>query len=260
MPSACRNSSLGHVGKLLTGRYSVWTRECYRDVETKAHKKHIKPQGNIKYIIHSVHPLSSFSSAATMKTSTLVTLIGLAGSSLVAGSEPFGYKAGSPESIANLKANIENVVWILLENRPFDNILGGVKRPGLDNAVNNGPFCNPQNVSASNSKKWCSVYKDFDSVKHDPDHSVTGNNMEFYGTYTPNNAAIANGSLTPSLNGFVSRQLSSYKISPKLADEEVMGYYSESEIPTLVDLVDEFTTFNYWHSCVPGVGATPLSP
>jgi phospholipase C len=35
-----------------------------------------------------------------------------------------------------------------------------------------------------------------------------------------------------------------------------MGYYSEDEIPTLVDLVDEFTTFNYWHSCVPGVSAS----
>jgi phospholipase C len=32
-----------------------------------------------------------------------------------------------------------------------------------------------------------------------------------------------------------------------------MGYYSEDEIPTMVDLVNEFTTFNYWHSCVPGV-------
>ncbi|CAL5867492.1 uncharacterized protein PFLUO_LOCUS1711 [Penicillium psychrofluorescens] len=192
-----------------------------------------------------------------MKTSTLASVLGLCGTSVAAAvqksSEPWGYKAGSKESIANLKDKVENVVWILLENRAFDNILGGVHREGLDNVVNNGPFCNPLNVTESHSGKYCTVNKDFDSVLHDPDHSVTGNNLEFFGTYSPDNAAIANGSLTPSLNGFVNRQTAAYpKISAQTASREVMGYYSESEIPTLVDLVDEFTTFNHWHSCVPG--------
>jgi len=31
-----------------------------------------------------------------------------------------------------------------------------------------------------------------------------------------------------------------------------MGYYDEQEVPTLVDIVDEFATFNYWFSCIPG--------
>lgn len=198
-----------------------------------------------------------------MKANTLVPLLGLSSSAAAAAvaassNTPFGYASGSKESIANLKDKIENVVWILLENRSFDNILGGVKRKGLDNVVNNGPFCNPQNVSDPSSTKWCSVYKDFDSVKHDPDHSVTGYNMELYGTYTPSNDAIANGTLKPTMNGFVEQQLVHHKgLDPKVADEEVMGYYSEDEIPTLVNLVDEFTTFNYWHSCVPGVSHEP---
>ncbi|EAW11902.1 putative phosphatidylglycerol specific phospholipase C [Aspergillus clavatus NRRL 1] len=193
-----------------------------------------------------------------MKTNTLVSLLGLSSSAAAAAvstrtSKPFGYASGSKESIANLKDKIENVVWILLENRSFDNILGGVERNGLDNVINNGPFCNLQDVTNPSSAKWCSVYKDFDSVRHDPDHSVTGYNMEQYGTYNPNNADIASGSLKPSMQGFVEQQMAHHKgIDPKLATEEVMGYYSEDEIPTLVDLVDEFTTFNYWHSCVPG--------
>ncbi|KAJ5218205.1 uncharacterized protein N7498_000304 [Penicillium cinerascens] len=193
-----------------------------------------------------------------MKSNTLLPILGLSGSALGAvvarnAQEPFGYKSGSKESIANLKDKIENVVWILLENRAFDNVLGGVHKEGLDNVVNNGPFWNPQLVNETDSKKWYNVYKDFDSVLHDPDHSVTGNNFEFYGTYNPDNKAISNGSLKPDLKGFVEHQMASYpSISAKLATEEVMGYYSESEIPTLVDLVDEFTTFNYWHSCIPG--------
>ncbi|KAJ5240866.1 uncharacterized protein N7469_002457 [Penicillium citrinum] len=193
-----------------------------------------------------------------MKANTLIPLLGLSGTALGAAvtrgnQEPWGYKSGSKESIANLKDKVENVVWILLENRGFDNMLGGVHKEGLDNVVNNGPFCNPESVNQTHSKKWCSTFKDYDSVIHDPDHSVTGVNFEMYGTYNPSNKDIASGKLKPNLNGFVERQMDSYPaISAKRATEEVMGYYSESEIPTLVDLVDEFTTFNYWHSCVPG--------
>ncbi|KAJ5318351.1 hypothetical protein N7476_004771 [Penicillium atrosanguineum] len=123
----------------------------------------------------------------------------------------------------------------------------------LDNVANNGPFWNPQAVNDTSSKKWYNVYKDYDSVLHDPDHSVTGNNFQFYGTYQLDDEAIANGSLKPSMNGFVDRQVARYPdISALRATQEVMGYYSEGEIPTLVDLVDQFATFNYWHSCVPG--------
>ncbi|KAJ5097637.1 hypothetical protein N7456_008358 [Penicillium angulare] len=193
-----------------------------------------------------------------MKANTLIPLIGLSGSALGAAvarstQEPWGYKSGSKESIANLRDKIENVVWVMLENRAYDNILGGVHRDGLDNVVNNGPFWNPQLVNDTKSRKWSSHFKDYDSVLHDPDHSVTGNNFEFFGTYTPDNEAIANGTLKPNLKGFVERQMTSYPdISAQRATDEVLGYYSESEIPTLVDLIDEFTTFNYWHSCVPG--------
>lgn len=194
-----------------------------------------------------------------MKANTFVPLLGLSGSALGAAvaqssNAPFGYTAGSPASIANMKANIENVVWILLENRAFDNILGGVKMAGLDNVVNNGPFWNPENVSDPNSPKLYNQYKDYDSVLHDPDHSVTGNNFEFYGTFSPDNQAIANGTLTPDLKGFLEREMAVYpSISAQRAAQEVMGYYSPDEIPTLVDMMNEFTTFNYWHSSVPGV-------
>lgn len=37
----------------------------------------------------------------------------------------------------------------------------------------------------------------------DPDHSVTGNTIEFYETYTPNNDAIAASTLTTTQRGFV---------------------------------------------------------
>ncbi|KAF5339232.1 hypothetical protein D9757_015179 [Collybiopsis confluens] len=169
------------------------------------------------------------------------------------GSTPFGYKAGTPESVSNLKDKIKHVVWILLENRSFDNILGAVKRPGLDNPANNGLVCNPVNITDLHGATLCDRLRDFDSVVNDPDHSITGNNFEFYGQFAPDNEAIQNGTLTPTNLGFVNKQLISYPaITPDTAAAQVMGFYSEDEIPTLIDVVDGFTTFNRWFSCVPG--------
>jgi phospholipase C len=166
---------------------------------------------------------------------------------------PFGYKAGSAESVSNLKDKIKHVVWILLENRSFDNILGGVNRPGLDNPANNGNVCNPVNLTDPKGATLCTRLKDFDSVLNDPDHSVTGNNLEFYGQFAPDDAAIQSGRLTATNQGFINKQLISYPaITPEVAAAQVMGYYSESEIPTMLDIVDGFTTFNYWFSCIPG--------
>ncbi|KAJ7457212.1 putative phosphatidylglycerol specific phospholipase C [Mycena galericulata] len=166
---------------------------------------------------------------------------------------PFGFKAGSPASVANLKDKIKHVVWVLLENRSFDNILGGVARPGLDNPTNNGNVCNPVNLTSDpKGPTLCDRLKDFDSVANDPDHSVTGNNFEFYGQFAPNNADIQSGKITATNQGFIEKQVISYGISPDLAAAQVMGYYSEAEIPTILNVVDNFATFNYWFSCIPG--------
>ncbi|KAJ7097174.1 putative phosphatidylglycerol specific phospholipase C, partial [Mycena belliarum] len=165
---------------------------------------------------------------------------------------PFGFTAGSPASVANLKDKIKHVVWVLLENRSFDNILGGVKRAGLDNPTNNGEVCNPLNVSAPNGATLCTRSKDFDSIANDPDHSVTGNNFEFYGQFAPNNADIQSGKITATNQGFIQKQTISYNITADLAAAQVMGFYDEAEIPTILDVVDEFATFNYWFSCIPG--------
>lgn len=167
---------------------------------------------------------------------------------------PFGYKAGSPQSIANLKSKVKNVVWILLENRSFDNILGGIKHRGLDNPINNGPYCIPQNLSEPTGKQWCTGSKDFDSVLNDPDHSVTGNNLEFFGQYAPNNADVASGKIKTTNLGFVDRQLAKYTNLPaETGAKQVLNYYSEDQVPVMKNLVEEFITFNYWFSCVPGV-------
>ncbi|EEA26442.1 hypothetical protein TMatcc_005287 [Talaromyces marneffei ATCC 18224] len=183
-------------------------------------------------------------------------LLGLLTFAAVASALPSqGSASTTPSSIQNLKDKIKNVVVLVMENRSFDNLLGGQTLPGLNNPIqSSSPICNPYNVSNPLQGNACSQANDYDSITDDPDHAVYGNNFEFYGTFTPNNAAIAAGTLTPSMQGFVQEQIRGYgsKASKTDLGKQVMNYYTEAQVPTLTALVQNFVTFNYWHSGVPG--------
>lgn len=161
----------------------------------------------------------------------------------------------STGAIENMKAHIKAVVLLVMENRSFDNILGGQTLEGLDNAIYNGPFCNPYNLTDPSLGTVCSVAKDYDSIIDDPDHAVYGNNIEFYGTFNPDNEDILSGKLVAHQQGFVHEQLRLYDSSENwtLLSQQVMNYYTEEQVPVLTSLVQNFVTFNYWHSAIPGV-------
>lgn len=164
---------------------------------------------------------------------------------------------GSPQSINNLKDKIKHVVHIILENRSFDNILGGFTIGDMDTAARNGPFCNPANTTDPNSQVFCAGPKDYDVITNDPDHSVTGNNFEFFSTFHPSDADILSGKLTPNNNGFIENQIRKYGKSPNNATydaTQVMNYYLPEQIPVISSLVNNFVTFDKWFSCIPGVG------
>ncbi|KAJ5788165.1 Phosphoesterase [Penicillium paradoxum] len=163
-------------------------------------------------------------------------------------------QAHSSDSIANLKNKIKHVVLLEMENRSFDNLLGGQTLKGLDNPINNGPFCNPYNLTDPSAGKVCSVATDFDSILNDPDHSVTGNNIEFFGTFVPNNDDIAKRKLKPKQQGFVHEQLRLYgdDVDKAALAKQVINYYTEDEVPVFTSLVQNYLTFNHWHSDHPG--------
>lgn len=179
--------------------------------------------------------------------------LALATAGLAAPSNP--HRAHSSLSIQNFKSKIKNVVVLCMENRSLDNLLGGQKHPGLDNPVNNGPFCNPYNVTDPSQGQHCTEPRDYNSVKNDPSHAVTGNTMEFFSDWTPDNALIAQGRLQPNNLGFIHEQVHNYgaKANRTVLAQQVMNYYTEEEVPVMTYLVKNFLTFNHWHSDVAGV-------
>lgn len=164
--------------------------------------------------------------------------------------------AGSKSSVANFKDKIKTVVWLIMENRSVDNLLGGQQVEGLNNPIMKGPFCNPLNITNPHHNNVCTEPADYDSILNDPDHSVHGNNVQFYSDFAPDNAAIADGSLKPTMRGFVYEQIRLYGQKVDSNDtliKQVMGYYTEEQVPVISALTHEFTVFNRWHSDHAGV-------
>lgn len=186
-------------------------------------------------------------------------LVGLLAFAAAATAVPHKPRPGhSTSSVENLKSHVKNVVVLVMENRSLDNLLGGQTHPGLENPIHNGPFCNPYNVTDPSQGYHCSAAKDYDSVTDDPSHAVTGNTMEFYSQWTPDNAAIADGKLVANNNGFIHEQIHSHGASANetvkaMLAKQVMNYYTEDQTPVMTALVQNFLTFNHWHSDVPGV-------
>lgn len=185
-------------------------------------------------------------------------LVGLLAFAAAASAVPHKPRTHSSSSIENLKSNVKNVVVLVMENRSVDNLLGGQTLAGLDNPTNSGPFCNPYNVTDPSQGQHCSAAKDYDSVTDDPSHAVTGNTMEFFSQWTPDNTAIADGKLVPNNNGFIHEQINNYGASANetvkaMLAKQVMNYYTEDQTPVFTALVQNFLTFNHWHSDVAGV-------
>ncbi|KAG6826866.1 hypothetical protein H0H92_014104 [Tricholoma furcatifolium] len=182
-----------------------------------------------------------------MKSSALLTFVILAVAASASPAWPIDELMQYTPDVLNLKAHIKNVVVLVMENRSLDNLLGGQTIKGLENSINNGPFCNPYNLTDASEGQVCSAPADYDSILDDPDHAVYGNNIEFYGTFVPDNDAIASGQASST-----SRFVYDSKANKTTLAAQVMNYYTEEQVPVLTELVQNFVTFNHWHSDIAG--------
>ncbi len=100
----------------------------------------------------------------------------------------------------------------------------------------------------------CGGPSDYNSVLRDPDHAITGNNIQFYGTYAPDNDAIAwHRCPTSRASSRANVQVRWQGQRERAWPPGVLNYYTEERVPVLTALVKNFVTFNHWHSDVPGV-------
>ena len=153
----------------------------------------------------------------------------------------------APAPSSPSKSHIKNVVVLVQENLSFDNFAGGLTyNPNIDGLVNR-QHCNPYNISAPHSPQVCGKPVAKNVAPDDPDHSISGGNMQVYGTYHPNQEK-------PLMQGFVSEQVHSYEIDNHNISRaaEVIDYYTPDHVPVFNAMAENFVLFDRWFASVPG--------
>jgi phospholipase C len=138
--------------------------------------------------------------------------------------------------------NLKHVVVLMMENRSFDHMLGGLKKK--DPRINGltGNEWNPD--SAGNKVMVAPNAKYRGLLAHDPDHHFPGVDLQIYGGVAPGNGRAA------TMQGFVK----SYQTQDTgvQGSHAIMSYFSPDKLPVLTTLATEYAVFNGWFSSIPG--------
>ncbi|CAO3645853.1 unnamed protein product [Cunninghamella echinulata] len=152
------------------------------------------------------------------------------------------------------KKNIKNVVVLVQENRSFDSFAGGLSYSKDIDGLLHHKYCNPADVTNPKSEQVCAnaLAKADNAVGDDPNHSMTGINVQLFGTTTPDEAAIKAGTLKPSMEGFISEQMYAYKTNNLTRVSQAINYYTPEHIPVFNTLAENFVLFDRWFCDVSG--------
>ncbi|KAJ5279872.1 hypothetical protein N7478_005244 [Penicillium angulare] len=143
--------------------------------------------------------------------------------------------------------NIKNVVVLVQENRSFDTLAGGFTYNSAIDGLVNHAYCNPANVSLAHSENICAAGIAQNVASDDPDHTITGGNMQVFGTYHPST------NVKSSMNGFVTEQSYMYSLQQNMMEAaEVINYYQPDLVPVTEAMAENFVLFDRWFAAIPG--------
>jgi phospholipase C len=136
---------------------------------------------------------------------------------------------------------LEHVVVLMMENRSFDHMLGGLKAAdpridGLSGAENN--------LDTNGSPALVKAQAGFQGqLDPDPDHSFAGVDLQIFdGNMAPDR--------TPTMGGFVKAYFAERR--DVAHSRLIMNYFKPERLPVLTTLAQEFALFNGWFSSIPG--------
>ncbi|KAK9240058.1 phosphoesterase [Lipomyces kononenkoae] len=147
---------------------------------------------------------------------------------------------------------IKNVVVLVEENRSFDTFAGGLKYSDDINGLVDRKFCNPANVSQPDSVQVCARPIAENIAPNDPNHGISGVNMQLLSTYHPNETLVDSGIEYETMKGFVTEQSSTYKTVNLTQAAEVINYYAQDHVRVFAAMAENFVLFDRWFAAVPG--------
>src|ERR1700676_1586041 len=133
------------------------------------------------------------------------------------------------------KDPIEHVIVLMLENRAFDHMLGGLSAAiqGLDGLPGDGEA---QRSNRADGKTYKQTGGASRSIKYDPMHELE---------HTLNQLEKDN-------SGFVADFAQAYPLSQPADRAEVMKYFADGALPVLHTLAKNFLVCDKWFSSLPG--------
>ncbi|OCK76453.1 PLC-A protein [Lepidopterella palustris CBS 459.81] len=150
------------------------------------------------------------------------------------------------------RSRIKNVVVLVEENRSFDTIAGGLTYNTNIDGLLHRKYCNPANVSMPNGATVCAQPTAQNIAPDDPNHGISGVNMEIFSTYHPDEANADAGKLQENMMGFVTEQSSTYKTQNLTRAAEAINYYAEYHVRVFASMAENFVLFDRWFAAVPG--------
>jgi phospholipase C len=144
---------------------------------------------------------------------------------------------------------IGTVVIVMMENRSFDHMLGGLslvmeggkrKYPGINGLTGNES--NPD--SSGNIVKVQPNAKFQGQLDPDPDHHFPGVDLQLFGGTPPGPGRV------PNMQGFVKDYFT--QTNDVNRSHNIMYYFTPDKLPVLTTLATQFAVFNGWFSSIPG--------
>jgi phospholipase C len=130
---------------------------------------------------------------------------------------------------------IRHVIVLMMENRSFDHMLGGLAEaiPGLDGV--NKPGEKP-NFNVADGRRYYQEPHASRAIKYDPKHELE---------HTLNQ-------LKKNTGGFVDDFVRAYPLSQPDDRAEIMKYFADGELPVLHALAKNYLVCDKWFSSLPG--------
>jgi len=133
--------------------------------------------------------------------------------------------------------NLKHLVVLMMENRSFDHMLGGMFQE--NNAIDGlrGTESNPDTTGRIVKVQPKAQYQS--QLTPDPDHD-----------FAPVDLQIFNGGAAPTMQGFITSYFN--KRRDVEHSRQIMYYFKPDKLPVLTTLAREFAVFNRWFSSIPG--------
>ena len=145
--------------------------------------------------------------------------------------------------------NLKHIVVLMMENRSFDHMLGGLSLV-IENGQKKYPNINGLTGNESNPDTQGAIVRVQPNAKFqgqldpDPDHHFPGVDLQIFGGAPPGPGRV------PNMQGFVKDYFT--QTNDVNRSHNIMYYFTPDKLPVLSTLATQFALFNGWFSSIPG--------